>query len=79
MIGGEVCYEADLNQFKKNTKFEDSLQRGFGLIIDTNEEYDVKHLLRKKRERKEEKNRTFNIFKPSPTKMFRITLNTISK
>lgn len=76
VIDGEVCYEADLNQFKKNTQFEDSLQRGFGLIIDTNEEYDVKHLLRKY-PGQEDKNKTRNIFKPSPTKMFRIMLNTI--
>ena len=78
MIGGEVCYEADLNQFKKNTNWEDSLQGGFGLIIDTNQEYDVKYLLRKKEERKEEKNKTFKILKPSEKK-FHITLKTISK
>ena len=78
VFGGQLCYEADLNQFKKNTNWEDSLQRGFGLIIDTNAEYDVKHLLRKY-PGQEDKNKTFNLFKPSPTKMFRITLNTISK
>ena len=78
VVGGEVCYEADLNQFKKNTNWEDSLQGGFGLIIDTNQEYDVKHLLRKKEERKEEKNKTFKILKPSEKK-FHIMLKTISK
>ena len=56
VIGGQLCYEADLNQFKKNTNWEDSLHGGFVLIIDTNEEYDVKQLLRKTEEgEKEEK------------------------
>ena len=78
VIGGEVCYEADLNQFKTNTDWEDSLQAGFGLIIDTNQEYDVKQLLRRKEGKKEEKNKTFRILKPSEKK-FHITLKTISE
>ena len=75
MVGGQVCYEADLNQFKKNTNWENSLESGFGFIIDNNEEYDVKHLLRKK---KEEKNKAYNILKHSEKKVH-VTLKTISQ
>ena len=78
VIDGQVCYEADLNQFKKNTNWEDSLQGGFGLIIDTNAEYDVKNLLREKEKKKKDKNKTFNILKPADKK-FHVTLKTISK
>ena len=78
VVRGQVCYEVDLNQFKKNTNWEDSLQGGFGLIIDTNAEYDVKHLLRKKEEKEEEKDKTFKILKPSE-KQIHIMLKTISK
>ena len=79
VIGGQLCYEADLNQFKKNTNWEDSLHGGFVLIIDTNEEYDVKQLLRKTEEKeKEEKINIFKKIKPSE-KTFHLTLKTISK
>ena len=48
IVSGQVCYEADLNQFKKNiSNWKRSLQRGISLIIDTNDEYDLKDLIYK--------------------------------
>ena len=78
VIDGQVCFEADLNQFKMNDNWEHSLQSGFALIVDTNREYDVKHLLREKDVKKEVKKNIFNSLKPSE-KTFHITLRTISK
>ena len=78
VIDGQVCFEADLNQFKMNDNWEHSLQSGFAFIVDTNREYDVKHLLRKKEVKQEEKNYIFNAVRPSEN-TFHITLKTISK
>ena len=46
VVSGQVCYEADINQFKNNVhSWKRSLQRGFSFIVDTNEEYDVKNII----------------------------------
>ena len=46
---GQICYEADINQFKEKVHdWEEALQNGFSFIIDTNDEYDVKNLIDKK-------------------------------
>ena len=46
VVSGQLCYEAELNQFKKDGDiWEEDLQRGFSFIIDTNEEYDVKNIM----------------------------------
>ena len=46
---GQICYEADINQFKKKVdNWDEALQTGFSFIIDTNDEYDVKNLLDEK-------------------------------
>ena len=48
IVTGQVCFEADINQFKNNSDYwEDALKKGFSFIIDLNEEYDVRHLLEK--------------------------------
>ena len=48
VVRGQICYEADINQFKvKVHDWEEALQNGFSFIIDTNDEYDVKNLLDK--------------------------------
>ena len=41
IVGGQVCYEADINQFKHGVNWADILTKGFGFIVDTNDEYDV--------------------------------------
>ena len=78
IVDGQVCYEADVNQFKNNiTHWEEALQKGFGLIVDTNDEYDVKNLVR--RIKPEETNRTYSIYKQNKKgNSLRILLKSIS-
>ena len=46
IVRGQVCYEANLSQYKDNfTNWEEALQIGLTLILDTNDEYDVRNLL----------------------------------
>ena len=84
MVEGQVCYEADINQFKdKDTvNWVAALNRGFGFIVDTNEEYDVKHFyenLGVAPETTEKTGKSFDVSKPPETeKTFRILLKTIS-
>ena len=49
IIEGRICYEADVNQLrdKDEVKWEKNIQNGFGFLVDTNDEYDVKKLLEK--------------------------------
>ena len=78
IVDGQVCYEADVNQFKSNiTHWEDALQKGFGLIVDTNDEYDVKNLVR--RIKPETTSRTYSIYKQNKKgNSLRILLKSIS-
>ena len=55
MVGGDICYQADLKQVKK-LHWKETLQRGLSLIIDTNDEYDVKNLMERKSREKEVSN-----------------------
>ena len=48
IFSGQVCYEADLNQFKNKIDWKKALKKGFSFIIDTNDEYDVKNLFQRK-------------------------------
>ena len=44
IVDGQVCYEADINQFKNlEIDWTNAYQKGFGFIVDTNDEYDVKN------------------------------------
>ena len=81
IVAGQVCYEADINQFKNGVNWEDIITKGFGFLVDTNDEYDVKQSSRKSPDpdttKKTEK--SFDIYKHSQTEdTFRILLNTIS-
>ena len=81
IVDGQVCYEADVNSFKKESEgnWEDDLQKGFGLIIDTNDEYDAKKLFKKETEENDGKSYK-RIFKNTENEdSFRILLKTISK
>ena len=84
MVEGQVCYEADINQFKdKDTvNWVAALNKGFGFIVDTNEEYDVKHFYERlgvSTETTEKRKKSFYVSKrPRTEKTFRILLNTIS-
>ena len=42
VVAGKVCYEANINQFKHEVNWVDILTKGFGFLVDTNDEYDVK-------------------------------------
>ena len=45
IVNNQLCYEVDLNRFRDQVDWEESLQSGLSLVIDTNEEYDVRKLL----------------------------------
>ena len=86
IVEGQVCYEADINQFKDKVNWVEALSRGLGLIVDTNAEYDVKNLFVHhgvspgvSPETTEKTKKSFDVFKRSKTeKTFRILLETIS-
>ena len=45
IVKGRLCYSADLNHFRGELDWKETLQRGVSLVIDTNPEYDMKNLL----------------------------------
>ena len=47
IVNGQICYEADLNQYRDRVKWKEALSSGLNLIIDTNDEYDVKNIIPK--------------------------------
>ena len=80
MVGGDICYQADLKQVKK-LHWKKTLQRGLSLIIDTNDEYDVKNLMeRKSREKEVSNDFGFDTYKQAEEEdSFYMMLQTISK
>ena len=79
IVDGQVCYEADLNQFKTKDNWDKTLQAGLRLIIDTNVEYDLKNILEKKSSLNEENMESFDPFqKNEEESSFTILLKTIS-
>ena len=80
IVDGQVCYEADLNQFKKKDNWAKTLHSGLSLIIDTNAEYDVKNILESKSSKNKESLESFDSFKKNEEESsFTILLKTISK
>ena len=45
VVNSQLCYEVDLNRFRGQVDWEESLQSGLSLVIGTNDEYDVRKLL----------------------------------
>ena len=83
IVRGQVCYEADLNQFKKDDEnWENALKKGFSFIVDLNEEYYVKHLYEKtstESSGKKKNNVSTTVYKSTETdKKLNILLKTIS-
>ena len=78
---GQVCYEADLNQYKEDTEnWIVALQKGISFIIDTNDEYDVKNIIKKTSENKDVERHEVTAYKETETdREFTILLKTISK
>ena len=82
VVAGQVCYEADINQFKHQVNWVEILTKGFGFLVDTNDEYDVKQSSRKSldQDTSRKTKKSFDIYKHSQTEnAFRILLKTISK
>ena len=81
IVAGQVCYEADINQFKHGANWAEILTKGFGFLVDTNNEYDVKKSYRKSPapEKMKKMKKSFDIYEDSETEdTFRILLRTIS-
>ena len=80
IFSGQVCYEADLNQFKNKIDWKRALKKGFSFIIDTNDEYDVKNLFQRKSPRSLENNLELEIFQETEDDHnFVVILKTISE
>ena len=80
IVEGQLCYEADLNQFKSLVKWRDALQDGLSMVIDTNDEYDVKNILEKQALDRNDQMEIFPIYKQSKNfNSFRMMLQTISR
>ena len=82
VVRNQVCYEADINQYKNSVNWAVAIQTGFSFIVDTNDEYNVKNLLVK--QGKWNHPIPYGNFvtvykKPSYSGNFRILLKTISK
>ena len=63
IVDGQVCYEADLNQYRDRVNWKEALLSGLSLIIDTNDEYDVKNILEKNTPREKKIGKSFDTFK----------------
>ena len=80
IFSGQVCYEADINQFKNKIDWKTALKKGISFIIDTNDEYDVKNLFQRQASERLENNLDFNSFKETENdNKFAVMLKTISK
>ena len=74
-MGGQVCYETDLNRYReRNQNWEDLLQKGFIIIVDTNEEYDVRNLF----ERRDYKDKRVELRQQAADRRLSVRLKTIS-
>ena len=79
IVKGQLCYEAELNQFKPLLNWRDALQEGLSLVIDTNDEYDVKNILEKQSLARNDQIEIFPIYKQAKNfNSFKIMLQTIS-
>ena len=68
-----------MNHFKKNVKWLEALHKGFGFIIDTNDEYDIKNLFFKQYSVPEVNNKNVRIYKENDNENgFLVMLQTIS-
>ena len=80
IFSGQVCYEADLNQFKNKIDWKRALKNGFSFIIDTSDEYDVKNLFERQSPSKMENNFFFQSFQETKDdNNFAVMLKTISE
>ena len=79
IVNGQVCYEADLNQYRDRVNWKEALSSGFNLIIDTNDEYDVKNIMEKKEPELKKIGKSFKVHKDDMKEnSFTLLLETIS-
>ena len=78
IVDGQVCYEADINQYKEGSKhWEDDLQKGFSFLVDNSDEYDYRNLIQRSKSETTEK--SYSAYKQTKKGNFlRIYLRTIS-
>ena len=80
IVEGQVCYEADINQYKNMDNWERIFHGGLSFIVDTNDEYDAKNLLKKKTVDKMKTSKLFYAYQQTEEdNNFIIMLQTISK
>ena len=79
IVNNQLCYEVDLNRFRDQVDWQESLQSGLSLVIDTNDEYDVRKLLTEDGNIKTVKNKLDPYQKRQLQGKFSILLKTISK
>ena len=85
ILSGQVCYEADLGQLQlkrkqTNKQLKQTLKQGLSFVIDINDEYNVKNLMKRKSPEKEEKSSSEYLFKQSEKdESPEIRLKTISR
>ena len=85
ILNGQVCYEANINNYKDQMdNWAEAEQIGFSFIVDTNDEYDVKNLIERKSPKEKEKLYDLHHYSTSYKKSndeeeeFQILLETIS-
>ena len=80
-MSGRLCYEADINQYmKSNGNLGDILNQGFGFIVDTNDEYDVKNIMKQGESRENLRNTSSAPYKTiDNSNTVEVLVNTISK
>ena len=79
IVNGQVCYEADLNQYRDRVNWKEALSSGLSLIIDTNDEYDVKNIMEKKEPELKKIGKSFKVHKDDMKEnSFTLLLETIS-
>ena len=80
IVNNQLCYEINLNRFRDQVDWEESLQSGLSLVIDTNDEYDVRKLMTEDGNIKTtEEDMLDSYFNKNLQEKFSILLKTISK
>ena len=79
IVGGQLCYQAQLHRYGRGG-WKETLQKGLSLVIDTNQEYDVRNLLTRNTNKQIMDPKTFEAYPQSNEQdSFSILLETISK
>ena len=80
IVSGQVCYEANLNQFRSKVDWGRSLKAGLSFVVDTSDEYQVTSLFRKKESGKVTTSGVFDAYTDSEEdRSFTVMLGTISE